>query len=607
MKLKFLTGFLFITIWITKAQEIVNVAEFGLKPNSHENAIPFVNKAIERCEKDSNCVLFFPKGRYDFWPQNAIEKEYYETNTTDNNPKRLAIFLRKLNNIILDGDGSTFIMHDRIQPITVDNSSDVKLKNFTIDWDIPLTSQGLVTEVGFDYFDVKIDSCEYPFIIENEKLIFIGEGWKSNVNAMIEFDALSGIIQMGDDALGKNWSNYKAYRKEKNVVRIKKQGGFERVPKVGNYLVLRHNERDHAGIFLFESKDISLENITIHHTAGLGVLSQYSENISFENVKIIPNEDKRRFFSGHDDGFHFMGCKGLIKVNNCEWKGLMDDPINVHGTCVRIAEIISPFKVRCEFMHYQSQGLRWAILNDKIGLIENNSMNTIAKNEVSAFQKLSEKEFILEVKNPFPQNIKVGMALENLTWTPNVEIRNSKFLSCRARGLLISTLGKVIVENNIFESSGSAILIAGDANHWYESGAVKDVLIRNNQFNYQCMSSMYQFTEAIISILPEIPNVNPLSPYHRNIRIENNTFNPFDYPILFAKSVDGLIFSNNTIRRSYKLQPFHLRKSGITLNACLNVEIRNNKILGEVLGRNITLENMRKNELKLSKDSFFKL
>ena len=92
--------------------------------------------------------------------------------------------------------------------------------------------------------------------------------------------------------------------------------------------------------------------------------------------------------------------------------------------------------------------------------------------------------------------------------------------------------GKVIIENNVFESSGSAILIAGDANAWYESGAVRDVLIRNNDFRYPCNSSIYQFCEAVISIDPEIPTSEQKYPYHRNIRIMDNTFHLFDYPIL---------------------------------------------------------------------------
>ena len=36
-------------------------------------------------------------------------------------------------------------------------------------------------------------------------------------------------------------------------------------------------------------------------------------------------------------------------------------------------------------------------------------------------------------------------------------------------------------------------------------------------------------------------------PFHRNITIEQNTFHAFDYPVLYAKSTEGLIFSGNTI------------------------------------------------------------
>ena len=197
--------------------------------------------------------------------------------------------------------------------------------------------------------------------------------------------------------------------------------------------------------------------------------------------------------------------------------------------------------------------------------------------------------------------------MKNLSWTPDVEIRNSTFGSCRARGLLISTPGKVLIENNIFESSGSAILIAGDANYWYESGAVRDVTIRNNTFEYPCMSSMYQFCEAIISILPEIPEPHSEYPFHRNITIENNTFHPFDYPILYAKSVDGLRFINNTLIRSKEIKPFHKRKTGITLDACKNVVIKGNHIEGDVLGKDILLENMSRKNLKVKRGSYFKL
>ncbi len=587
--------------------DTIRITQLGLQPDSRVNATPFVNEAVKMCKERPGSVLFFPKGRYDFWPQHAIERDYYESNTSDINPKRLAIFFEKMDGITLDGGGSEFIMHDRIQPVTLDNCSNAVLKNFTIDWDVPLIGQGEVTAIGKDYFDLRIDPCKYPYLIENGKLVFVGEGWKSAVTRMMELDVYTGVIQNGDRALGSKWNEYKAAELVPGMIRIQRDGGFRRYPKVGNILSLRHGERDHAGMFINESCNVAMSDITIHHTAGLGILCQYAENLSFDNVDVVPNKAKGRYFSGHDDGIHAMGCKGYIRVTNCEWQYLMDDPINIHGTCVRITEVISPTKVKCRFMESMSVGLRWAVPGDNVGFIDNKTMCTEEENLAKTFTKLNDREFVLETEKPFSAGIKAGMALENRTWTPDVEVRNCRFLSNRARGLLVSTPGKVVIEDNFFASSGSAILIAGDANYWYESGAVRDVLIRNNRFDASCLTSGYQFTEAVISILPEIPEPDPSRPFHRNIRIEDNHFSSADYPILFATSVDGLTFSGNTIERSYEFRPWHRRKAGITVDASKNVKILDNKFVGEVLGRTISIENMDKREVKVSPGSPYRV
>jgi hypothetical protein len=605
-----LLGACLITALTLSAQDTISIAELGLKPDTRQNAIPFLNKAMQLAKEKQARVLVFPEGRYDFWPHHCIERAYFESNTTDNNPKRLAVLIDEMQNFTLDGDRSMFVFHDRMQPVTVDGSTNITLKNFSIDWDIPLTAQGEVVSVGEDGFTVRINTHESPYVIDREKLVFVGEGWKSALWEIMEFQPDTRHVEpyTGDaQALGRGWNNYKATEVEPGLVKLYRKGGFKRHPKAGNWLVLRHNARDHAGMFLLDSKNVHMEDINIYHTAGLGVLSQYTENISFNRVNVVPNEAKGRYLSGHDDGFHFMGCKGLIEVDNCKWGGLMDDPMNVHGTCVRIVEVLSSHKIKCRFMHHQSQGMVWGRKGDQLGFIENKSMRTLSKGEFKSFEPIDEAEFIVELTEAVPDWLKPGAALENLTWTPDVEIRNSFFGSCRARGLLLSTPGKVVVENNTFESSGSAILIAGDANYWYESGAVQDVTIRNNTFNYPCMSSMYQFCEAIISILPEIPEPDRNYPFHRNIRIESNTFHPFDYPILFAKSVNGLQFVNNTLIRSTKIEPFHPRQAGITLDACKNVVVEGNNVEGDVLGNKVELINMSKKELKLPKREFFKL
>ena len=593
--------FLLTSVTGARNDDTVFVTKYGLQPDSRRNAVQAVKAAIKECAGKRNPILVFPKGRYDFWPQYAAEKDYYESNTDVANPRRCPILIEKIDNLIIDGQGSDFIFHDRVQPFTVDNSSNITIKNLTVDWDILLTAQAELLAVTNNYMDLNINKYESPYIFESHKLVFVGEGWKSRFNgSMMEFDKETRLIapQTGDNGCtGGGWKEYTAEELSDGVIRIHKT--MTRKPKVGSMLIMRHSNRDHSGMFIYKSKNVNIENVSVFHTTGLGILSQHSENLFFTNVKMTPNYSRGRYVSGHDDGFHFSNCKGQIIVDNCEFAALMDDPINVHGTSVRIMKKLSDTKLLCRFMHDQSVGLDWGEKDDKVGFIENETMEKIGVGTLKSFRPLNKEEFEVEFANPIPAGIREGAALENLTWTPDVIIKNSNFRSCRARGILITTPGKVIIENNTFESSGSAILIAGDSNYWYESGAVKDVMIRNNKFLDPCMTSMYQFSEAIISIFPEIPKSESNKPFHKNIAIEGNEFYPFDYPVLYAKSVDGLKFINNTLTRSNRFTPFHSRKYTFSFESCKRVEITGNLFKGDILGKNISFEKMNKKEIKV--------
>jgi hypothetical protein len=586
--------------------DTVFVKQLGLLPGTRENAVKIAQQALELCKTKKHPVLFFEKGRYDFWPQYAVEKEYYESNTTAINPKRCAIWIYNFDNLTIDANGSDFIYHDRIQPFTIDSSRNISIKNVNIDWEIPLTAQGIIKDTAKDYIDIQIDTIANPYIIEKDKIVFVGEGWKSKWWGIMEFQFDTRLIvpQTGDDGvLGDNWENYKAEKKGEGIIRL--HYSFTRKPVPGNVIVMRHNERDHAGIFIINSKNVQLDKINIYQTAGLGVLSQYSENLYFDYLRVVPDKAKGRYYSGHDDGCHFSNCRGKIVVDHSEFEGLMDDPINVHGTAVQVIERKSTTQLVCRFMHEQSVGMRWAEPGDSIAFINHETMQSFAYGVITDFTAISKEDFIISFQDPVPSALIVKDALENITWTPDLTITNSLFSVNRARGILVSTPGKVLIENNTFESSGSAILIAGDANQWFESGAVKDVVIRKNNFTDACLTSMYQFCEGIISVDPEIPKLDNKTPFHRNITITENRFHPYDYPVLYAKSVDGINFSNNTITRSKRFTPFHPRKFMFTFLACKNVVVHNNKLEGEVLGKNILLQQTPAKEIKLSPANIF--
>ena len=76
----------------------------------------------------------------------------------------------------------------------------------------------------------------------------------------------------------------------------------------------------------------------------------------------------------------------------------------------------------------------------------------------------------------------------------------------------------------------------------------------------------------------------------------------FDYPVLYAKSTQGLVFKNNTIIRTHDLQPKSSNKQAFFLNGCSKVVIEGTTWEGDVLSSGLHLENMKRKHVKFSKD-----
>lgn len=564
--------------------------DFGILPNTNQDMTKLFQNMFEAHPNHAHFVL--EKGTYKFSSDEATQADYYFSNTDQENPRHLSILIKDMDNIILDGGGSTFIYAGQTTPIAIDHSCNITVKDITIDWDIPLSAEGEIVAACEEYVDMHIDNKLFPHYVKDNLLWFKGENWDSNTSVLYDpFCEFNQVTKKVAYRSGDAFHPHGHTQLENGLIRF--HGPFPHIPTVGNFGVLRHNRRLHPGLFLNQSSDIALHNITIHNTGGLGILTQFCDTIHYKGVRFEPNRTKGRMVvSGHDDGLHCSNNRGAITVENCWFYGLMDDPINVHGTSVRITEVVDSHTLKGIFVHHQAYGFDcWAEVGHEISFIENLSMAPYGTSKTRDFKLLSPTEFEITFDEAIPQGIKSGDALENLTNSPSLLCRNNYFGSCRARGVLVSTPRQVIIENNVFDSAGSGILIAGDANYWYESGACTDVIIRNNHFN-ECVSSMYQFCEGIISICPEIPQPALDKPFHRNIRITDNTFTAFDYSVLYALSVDGLEFSNNRIIRSYMYEPYNKHHHMINLEYCQNVRIENNTLIGEVLGQDIHTKGM---------------
>jgi hypothetical protein len=316
----------------------------------------------------------------------------------------------------------------------------------------------------------------------------------------------------------------------------------------------------------------------------MGLLAQMSENLHLDGFNVKIKEGSNRFFTTQADATHFSGCKGKIISENGLYEGMMDDAINIHGTYLKITKTINSKSVIARYMHPQAYGFLWGEAGDKVQFVKPGTMELTGEtNTIKSIEPYKQDEingakvFKITFENKLPHISMLNKGIENLTWTPEVIFRNNLIRNNRARGALFSTPKTTVVENNTFDhTSGTAILLCGDCNGWFETGACKDVTIRNNTF-INALTSNFQFTNAVISIYPEIPYLAFQKKYfHSGIIIENNTFKTFDRPILYAKSTENLEFRNNTIEKNNEFTPFHWNSATFLLERCRNILLQGN-------------------------------
>ena len=573
-------------------EKTIHMRDYGIVPNTEENLSAKMQEALTVIKQENegkNVILLFEKGRYDFHTDGAFQKEYYVSNHDQPNPKPVGLALEDWKNLTVDGGGADFYFYGRMLPVSIVRSENTVLKNLSIDFAEPHITQIEIVENGENGMVYRIEPWAKARVGENTHFECYGEGWKNYPQTGIAFDGKTRHVVYKTSDL---WCpTNDTEQLDERTFRSPHWKDSRLMP--GTKVAMRNYERPAPGIFLTESKDTRLENIQVHYAEGMGLLAQVSENITLEKFSVcLRGENDPRYFTTQADATHFSGCKGKIISCNGLYEGMMDDAINVHGTYLKIIEKVDDKTVVARYMHPQAYGFYWGGAGDKVQFVRSKTMEILDnQNEVATITPYDKetlhgaKEFKITFVNPLDEaiNAEEGFGIENLEWCPEVYFADNVIRNNRARGTLFSTPKKTVVERNTFDhTSGTAILLCGDCNGWFETGACRDVTIRDNKF-INSLTNLFQFTEAVISIYPEIPNLKDQQKYfhggegQQGVVIENNYFETFDRPIVFAKSIDGLTFRGNKVVQNEDFPAFHRNKTRFRLLRAKNVVIENNE------------------------------
>lgn len=457
-------------------------------------------------------VVKFLPGRHLFAHGALFTEKLHISNTNDRpyEPKAVALLVRGAKFVRFEGPGATILAEGKMLYAHLDHAEGVSLKGLTFDYLHPTMGEYTVVKNGDGFSEVKTGR-DNLYRIDKGRMYWRGAGWEFPLGsfqcvcnpktATLRRGGVRGDFKSVDEI-------------SPGLLRLHfAKGNLNLEP--GTVVQNRDTTRDCCGFFQAYSKDIVWNDCAIRYIHGMGVVSQFSENIRYENVRAEPAPGSDRTSVAWADVLHFSGCRGDIVVKNCILGYSHDDSINVHGTHLRITGTPAPDRLALRFMHPQSYGFEACFAGDELDFVRHDTLRPFGSAKVKSVRRIDDKNLEVTLDGPAPKDIHTNDVVENATWTPSLTVSDTTVRLESTRAFLITTRRPVVIERCRFEKTGmAAIWVEGDASSWFESGFVRDLTIRDNTF-VSC-------AEPVVDVQPH--TLKNDGPVHTGIVVTGNRF-----------------------------------------------------------------------------------
>ena len=531
----------------------IYVKDYGILPGDRRENGFYLRNLLEELEGQEEIELVFSDGEYHFYPDVASETVLFIPNHDEDGLHKAAFHLKGIRKLRFQGNHAHFQFHTELLPFLLQECEDITIQDLAVDYQRPGYSQGVIRECGSRYKIIEVDQERFPCFIRGGRLYFTGENYCHELVRWMELDKEQEkpVFGLTDRTFNLHDAGEAAVWRElqPGILRVDlnaRENPFEEASKPGDYLILRHHPRNNPGFYLENCRNIRLKGIDIYHATAMGVIAQRTEDICLEQVQIRRHPLRHDVFTTEGDGFHFVSCRGQIQIRECLIENQLDDPINIHGIYGRIRKILPDRSFLTELVHEQQKGSQLLKEGERFRFVDARTMLPVGETKAVQVKRLN-RDVILVTAEALPEDLQEGWVIENLDWIPDVLVENCIMRNNRARGILPTSAGNVRIQNNLFQVPGAGVLIEGDCNGYFESGAVQHIRIEGNTFD--CCAYVPAWGYAPIQISPHAPEYVEGRAYHGLVEVCGNTFRCADDRLLWAKNTEKIIWKNNKTER----------------------------------------------------------
>ncbi|MFA6286644.1 MAG: right-handed parallel beta-helix repeat-containing protein [Opitutaceae bacterium] len=477
------------------------------------------------------------------------------------------ILIDDASNLSIDGTGVTLVMTDGRRGLLRINRADrLQLRGFTLAYDPLRHTQATITRASSGSFDFTVQDG-YPDLtsdyVRPPAHLFNAAG-RRHPDA---FDFYKPSLALGSPRTGTATA----------------PSSWPATLAAGDQVVFDRREIDRANAVEIRNNTgpVLFEDVTLLDSPALGFAGRYCEaEVILRRVVIRPGPlpagaTQPRLFSTNADAVNFVQCRVGPRLEACDFSGMGDDSLNVHGYFLPVVRVLSPTSFLTALPNGPGDFVKPLHRGDALRIYEPGAFSVIGAATFASIRALPDigDVTVAEMKTLFPigftrvftvyqVELDAPSRLVAGQWfdCPAVNsggfiVRDSYFHDHRGRGLRIMA-GDGVVENNRFERlTKSAISIGPELGFWREAGWVKNVRVSDNKIRDigidRSLAADGSYVPGAIGVFVHTQSGKPpYPPGNEDIIIENNLIDGSPVAGIHAYAARGLVIRNNTFLRT---------------------------------------------------------
>jgi hypothetical protein len=487
-----------------------------------------IRAALAAAKTNASTCIRFEKETYNLHP--GFEDTVFKVHGTSN--------------LIVDGGGAKFIIHDIARLAEVRLSKHITFCNFSVDYEGPIYTAAQVESVAEDgtmelsLWPGCVPPETVPRFMEEQRGLFSDPAYPR----MAENVPL--LVYMKEAWLPLGGGRYR--------LQAKKAGDVKNV-KPGMVYVCAPRYVP-QGIELYNCEDITFADVTTYYLPGIGVVTAFAEDLKLIRFKILRRKD--RLLGVQNGGTNIHNARIGPWVEGCRFENTGDD--NNHISSLILTPVKQP-QPNTVVVSPQQPGVR-GIPNDmdiqpgdRLAFFQRLEASLLAEATVVS-ATLSGQTTTIVLDRDIPEvvcgtgkgnpDLKVTQVYNLSRSCGNFVFRGSAFVRGRRTGILAKS-GPGLIENNRFEELGG-----GGVEIWnapFEGLYGHDILIKDNVFRRGGLVDKGNANPAPAIWIDLFHWGVTADPLHRNIRIIDNEISDYPAHAMELYDVTGLVVEGNRI------------------------------------------------------------